>query len=518
MRTTMLMSAALLAACGGTKRSGTGEPMASSAAAETGAPATMADMPPAGEDVTAKVIAMNSEDFASPPTEFRAGHVTPRTPPTMKKTRTGFEIRFASGAPVTTPAVYGGKVFVSGGFQSKEFHAFAATTGQSAWSIDLDDDGPSSAVCDDGVCVFNTESCTVFAVSAATGKQLWSWWLGDPLTSSPTIADGRVFTSYPATSVAKGSTKPRPPNATHALAAFDLRTGKLLWQKWLDSDVMSAPVATGGFVYASTFAGTLIKFEQATGKVRYALRAKATSAPVVQFAADGMESTYFTKRGDAEADGAEELIIRTDHNHPKTKYKTRAKKAEYLDKDVQRKSKYAAEGESNDSGNGFSGGAPASANPNAAAQNIGFSSVANMQAFQGSRLLHLGDRNVNTMGDEVVATSAETGETLWSMKLHGDVAREGGFLGTAPLAAGGSVLVATLKGTLMQLDPKTGTVQATYEVGGRVRAQPVVANGWIYVGTEDGRLVGINTGNKKLTGWPMWGGNAGRTGIQLAGK
>jgi outer membrane protein assembly factor BamB len=461
---------------------------------------------------------MNSDDFAGPPNQFRPGHVTRRKAPSMKKTATGFEIKFASGAPVTTPAVYRGKVFVSGGFQSKEFHAFAATTGQSAWSIDLDDDGPSSAVCDDDVCVFNTESCTVFAVAASTGKQLWSWWLGDPLTSSPTIADGRVFTSYPATGVAKGSTKPRPPGATHALAAFDLKTGKLLWQKWLDSDVMSAPVATGGFVYATTFGGTLIKFEQATGKVRYALKAKATSAPVVQFAADGMESAYFTKRGDDEADGAEEQIIRTDHNHPKTKYKTRAKKAKYLDKNVQEESTYHAAGEDNDSANGFSGATPSAANPQAAAENIGSSRVSTMQAFQGSRILHMGDRNLNTMGDEVVATSAETGEKLWSMKLQGDVAREGGFLGTAPLSAGGSVLVATLKGTLMQLDPASGKVQAEYEVGGRVRSQPVVEGGWIYVGTEDGRLVAINTGKKELTGWPMWGGNAGRTGIQLTRK
>jgi len=44
--------------------------------------------------------------------------------------------------------------------------------------------------------VFNTESCTIFALEAETGQQLWSYWLGDPLTSTPTIAQGRVFTSY----------------------------------------------------------------------------------------------------------------------------------------------------------------------------------------------------------------------------------------------------------------------------------------------------------------------------------
>ena len=46
-----------------------------------------------------------------------------------------------------------------------------------------------------------------------------------------------------------------------------------------------------------------------------------------------------------------------------------------------------------------------------------------------------------------------------------------------------------------------------------MRSQPVAVDGWIYVGTEDGRLVAIDTKDASLTGWPMWGGNAARTGV-----
>ena len=287
------------------------------------------------------------------------------------------------------------------------------------------------------------------------------------------------------------------------MAAFDLKSGKILWQKWLDSGVMSAPVARGKFVYVSTFGGTLIKFDQATGEISYAIKARATSAPVIQFADDGVESMYFTRRGeaDAEEDGAEEMIMRTDHNHPKTKFKAARKKAKYLDKKVQ---------------SGFGGAAPAAANPEAAFSNIGQGRVSSMQAFQGSRILHMGDRNVNTMGDEVIATSSETGEKLWSFKLSGDMARTGGALGTAPLAAGDGVVFATLAGEVKRLDPTTGKVSGSWKVNGRIRAQPVVHDGWIYVGTEDGRLVAIDTGDDKLTGWAMWGGNAQRSGIASA--
>ena len=482
---------------------------------------------PDGEIVTAEIEAMNSKDHGRPPIQFRPGSVSPLPAPKAAKTVSGFQVQFASHATITTPTVYDRAVIVSGGFQSKELYAFEARTGKSIWALDLHDDGPSSPACEQGVCVVNTESCTIFAIAADTGKLLWSYWLGDPLTSAPTIAGDRVFASYPATGTADG--KAAPPGANHALAAFELRTGKILWQMWLDADVMSAPVAMGEFVYVTTFNGTVIKLEQATGKIRYAMRARATSAPVVQFGDDGVEQMYYTRRGEQEpapgargADGellegqavqAEEMLIRADHNEPKTRYKTAQKKADYIDRKVQSKSDHAAASDANDAANGFGGGAPVAAAPALAMKSVGLANVSSMQGFQGSRVVHLKDRNVNTMGDEVIATDAETGSTLWSFKLQGDLRKQGGFLGTAPLAAGGSILLGTLKGEVLRLDHKSGKSIATYAVGGPVRSQPVVHDGWIYVGTEDGKLVAIDTKDPTVTGWPTWGGNAQRTGI-----
>ena len=116
------------------------------------------------------------------------------------------------------------------------------------------------------------------------------------------------------------------------------------------------------------------------------------------------------------------------------------------------------------------------------------------------------------MGDEVIATDNETGKKLWSVKLTGDL-KQGGFLGTAPLAAGGNVLLGTLDGKVLRFDPHDGKQTSTYEVGGPVRSQPVADGGWIYVGTEDGKLVAIDTKDASITGWPTWGGNAQRTGM-----
>jgi outer membrane protein assembly factor BamB len=468
------------------------------------------EAPPQGEIVTAQIKELNSDKYGRPPSKFRSGAVSPIAAPKPTKTSTGYQVKFASAATIVTPTVYDHEVIVSGGFRSKELYAYESQTGKPLWGINLGDDGPSASACEQGVCVLNTESCTIFAVDAKTGKQLWSYWLGDPLTSAPTIAGNLVFAAYPAQSAEGGAV---PPGANHALAAFDLKTGKIAWQLWLDGDVMSAPVAVGEFLYVSTFAGTVIKIEQLTGKVRYAMKAKATSAPVVEFAADGVESMYYTRRGEQEKDGAEEMVIRADHNEPKTRYKTASKKAAYIDGKVQASTAQASTSKDNDAANGFSGGAPASAAPGLAEGQVGVGSVSSMQGFQGSRVLRISDKNVNTMGDEVVATDSETGTKLWSFKLAGDTTKQGGFLGTAPLAAGKAIMFATLDGKVLKLDPKTGTAIASYAVGSQVRSQPVVDSGWIYVGTEDGKLVAINSGDPTITGWPTWGGNAQRTGV-----
>ena len=133
-------------------------------------PRIKANDPTAVKDITAEVKVWNSEKYTSPANKFREGHVKSRIldAKAITNSQTGFTIQLPSRAPIPTPTVYASKVYVSGGFHSKEFYCFDATTGALVWAIDLDDDGPTAAVCDDGVTVLNTESCTLFAVDANT--------------------------------------------------------------------------------------------------------------------------------------------------------------------------------------------------------------------------------------------------------------------------------------------------------------------------------------------------------------
>jgi outer membrane protein assembly factor BamB len=502
------------------------------AAAEPGAEATKE---PESIDVTAKVREMNSDKFAAPPTEFRKGHVTAREleASAITKIDKGFAVQLPSKAPVPTPTVYRGKVYVSGGFHSKEFYCFDAKTGRFVWGRNLDDDGPSSAVCEDGVTVFNTESCTIFALDAETGDQLWSLWLGDPLTSTPTIAGGRVFTSYPAGGgggvqaalqnavpqnaavpaaappvAAQQVAKPKP-EASHVLACLELKTGKILWQRWLDSDVMSAAVAIDDELYVTSFGGTVYKFKQADGAIVSATKSRATSAPVVVG-----NQVYLTSRADkGSGDAPSEQITSVGRADNRPTFETAKKDAKYLDAKVQVGSVQGALAMKLDAANGFASGAPSAANAMASLSNVGQSNVSTMQAFQGSRLVHMGGWNYNCMGDEIVCTSAADGKQAWNVKLSGDLAKDGGFLGAAPAAVAGHLVLASLSGDVLCLDAKTGKAAEKYSVGSAVRAQPAVEGGWIYVGTQDGKLVAIDTGKPAFTGWSTWGGNSAHTGI-----
>jgi outer membrane protein assembly factor BamB len=494
-------------------------------------------------DITAQVKDMNSSKFASPPTEFRTGHVKPRQldAKAIHVEERGFTITLPSGAPIPTPTVYKGKLYISGGFHSKEYYCCDAQTGKVIWGVDLDDDGPTSAVCEDDVVIFNTESCTIFALDANTGKHLWSYFLGDPLTSTPTISSGKVYTSYPAAGRGQapkapqkkaalqqqevktpvnqdqagvGAGKQPPPGATHVLVCFELKTGAILWQRWIDSDVMSAPVAIDDELYATSFAGTVYKFRQSDGAILSAQRSNATSAPVIVG-----KNVYLTQRADRAAGGkVAERIAGLGRDNAQLNFEGAAKDAQYLDAKVQAKSSLKVLGGTLDAGNGFAGGAPAAANPTAALSNVGQGNVSTMQAFQGSRLLNFDGANFNCMGDEVVCTDPKDGTTRWSVKLQGDLAKQGGHLAAPPAAAGGSLFLTTLEGNVIQMEPEKGTVQTTWKVGSPIRSQPAIEGGRIYVGTQNGRVICINAGDAKLTGWSTWGGNAAHTNVVAPAK
>ena len=464
-------------------------------------------------DILPEILSLNKDGLTSPAKNFRTGHVTDaKLKDYFEKTDYGFCIKLPKQTNIPTPAVLNGTVYLSGGFGSKQYYAFDALTGDKKWGINLDDDGPSSPAIEDNVIVFNTESCTIFGCDLITGRMIWSYWLGDPLMSMPTIAGGIVFTAYPSfypgiTQITSKDTadlfKIRP---THVLIAIEIKTGKILWQKWIDSDVMSAPVAKDDLLYVTTFSGALYKIKQKSGEILEAKSIRATSAPV--FSANN--DLIVSQRSDDSKDSlASESLSFGFNTSKKQLYK---KRADYLDKKIQETSKLKSTSLHMDAGNGFASGAPANSNWSAGYYNIGQSNVSSLQSFQGSRSLYRDGRLYNTMGDEIICTDS-SGNTIWKHALSGDMKNEGGFMGTPPVYANGHIIVATFTGDVLIMDEKKGDIIKKYEIKDPVRYQPVVDKGWIYVTTVNGKMHAINTGNPAITGWNMWGGNAARTNM-----
>src|SRR5262249_61745320 len=105
-----------------------------------------------------------------------------------------------------------------------------ATTGRIDWATtNLEDNGPTAAIYDNGRVVFNTESCTVFALDAKTGKRQWLRRLGDPTLAQVAVADGLVFSSHPGNG--------------QELSAYRPTNGAPAWSPSIDADVLPPPLA-----------------------------------------------------------------------------------------------------------------------------------------------------------------------------------------------------------------------------------------------------------------------------------
>ena len=470
----------------------------------------------------------------APSETFRPGHVSPREiTQFLEETENGFTITLPKRSLTPSPTIYKGILYVSGGFGSKEFYAFDAQTGKVLWGMDLDDDGPSSAVVENDIVVFNTESCTIFALNYQTGEHLWSYFLGDPLMSTPSIKDGIVYTAYPAgrgniglppakniyspslpnqSSQTVSPPKPEPSTTdlqgTHVLIAMELESGNILWQKWIDGDIMSSPIVVDEELYCTTFPGTLYKLHAKTGEFLSAKASRATSAPTI--VEDGL---YLTQRSDTDRENVQESIgiySRQTAGRSRGYYK---KAAPYLDEKVQNESSLKELAVAYDAGNGFSGGAPSSAGAAKASANIGQSNVSSLQSYHGSRILHHEGRNYATMGDELVCSDPEEGDVIWKKKLEGDLNSSGGFLGTPPLIVNGKLIMATLEGNIIIYDADEGEKLEEYKTGESIRFQPVVYQGNIYVSTTSGKVICIKTKDSSIDGWPTWGANNAHTNL-----
>lgn len=95
-------------------------------------------------------------------------------------------------------------------------------------------------------------------------------------------------------------------------------------------------------------------------------------------------------------------------------------------------------------------------------------------------------------GGRMVATVAKTGERLWTLSVPGI---------QPPYVAGDSVFVVDTSGQLMAIHRRDGKVQwSTKLPGSNTWAGPVLANGILWLASKEGQLAGVDAATGRVTG------------------
>jgi Ca-activated chloride channel family protein len=391
--------------------------------------------------------------------------------------RRGWITALPNAELLASPAFHDGKVFLGGGFASHRFYAFDAYDGELAWSMAAPDGGPTAAIVEGDKVLFNTESCTIFVADADTGELRWSRFLGDPLMSQPAAANGLVFSAYPS-------------SGGHLLGAFRLSDGEPVWTTPIAADVIQAPQVVGDAIYFATMDGTAYRLDTRTGRVRWSRDVGASSAVWVD-----RQSVLVARRTGSAAAPQEQMVV-LGASDGRLRHEGEHFRAGYLN------------GQSRDRALG--GGQAGAWGSVPHGEHLGLRNVAAGWAFQGSSPAVADGRAYFSIAGEILARDMETSQIVWRRRY----AQADGAQALSPPAVVGSLLVfGTVDGQLFATDIDTGMTVWSYDIGEPVVFQPIVAQGWVYLATGSGNVIGLELGDAMLDGWHMWGGNAQHAGL-----
>ena len=152
--------------------------------------------------------------------------------------------------------------------------------------------------------------------------------------------------------------------------------------------------------------------------------------------------------------------------------------------------------------------APASAKLAEANKIVGVNSVVGGWAFQGSHAAHNGDSLFNAQGKYLNSVNVKDGKSQWQAELAGAHVPNGAQIFAPPALGHDYMYLAGSNGLLVSVRQKNGVMGFAYALGKPIAFQPALAKGSIYLGTADGSLICLKTGNPDAEGWYSWGGNA----------
>lgn len=454
------------------------------------------------DTITEKISVINAVNLINQdtsikfPFKFKKGHAKIKAfKDYYEKTDYGYNLTTKSETNIPTPLIVGDRIFLSGGFRSKEYFCFNKKSGKNIWAVDLDDDGPSTAIYSDSLIYFNTESCTIFALDYLSGNLKWAYWLGDPLLTTPSIVKGTAITTYPhipkIDSTKLDSLLIRP---SHPIIGLNKKTGKISWQRWLDGDIISQAVPNDSVILVTTFPGTLYKIDAEDGNIMASIKLGATSIPTVK-----ENLIYIPKRSDDSTTIKESIAI-LDFESLGFIREFNVTNAPYLDFEIQKNTLLKKQADSLDIGNGFFF-TPQTSGWELASKNIGQSNVSSLQMFQGSQIKFVEDTLITLKGNILYSINRKSEEIIWTDTLKNDYLSKGGFAATPVELFGNQIIILTTEGELRLYDIENGNLNHKLNIGESVRSKPLINEKWIYIPTMNGKLICIDLQKiKKKTG------------------
>ncbi|MEM7035699.1 MAG: PQQ-binding-like beta-propeller repeat protein, partial [Bacteroidota bacterium] len=255
--------------------------------------------------------------------------------PVRERTDEGFSFNMEHSGKVLTPTWMDGNVYFGEGYSRNVLYCAEGITGNVLWGVEMGENGISTLSAGAGSIALITESCTIYVLDGKTGKLRWSKWLNSSLRSAPTLYGDRVFQVYEDAEGGRIAGKKAP--GSHVLACFDVMTGEVIWQQWIEEEVISAPVAYDGKLYCATYSGMLMEVDTAAGNILQTRRHYLTSAPTP------VDNVLYASMRDMTSSEGREQIVALNRRDFSLKRGFGYHAAPYLESDMQRKGAYLRE-------------------------------------------------------------------------------------------------------------------------------------------------------------------------------
>lgn len=160
-----------------------------------------------------------------------------------------------------------------------------------------------------------------------------------------------------------------------------------------------------------------------------------------------------------------------------------------------------------DSSVGF-GSAPQAAQLEKAQSNLGINSVFGAWGYQGARAAYHAGAITNTQLTYVNCIDAQSSKVKWRAEAKGKFITGQSQVFSAPSMGKNNLYLCSGDGHLVCMDQKSGQIKYMYATKLPISFQPALCEGKIFIGTANGALICIDTGDLDAQDWTAWGGNA----------